>query len=266
MSKLSVGEQMKLEMLLPLFMLLVVFAGCIGGQPETPPVNDLNDSQDEEVEVPVEEVVEETPVVEIVDYSQEINSGESVYLKWEITGADGTVSKTAVYAGKLSSDVGVSTSPGDTNYDLETQEYASGQFIVPGEFTDYLTIDSPGTYYARAHTVVAGDNVWSDEVIFTVNGAGGQAVKEFTVEVDDSGFEPNEISVNKGDLVIIHFNVADTVHENGVRIISPGWGEAPALMPGDTQTVQFTADLPFEYRLFWLAGNLLRAKAAVSVE
>ncbi|MCX8206034.1 MAG: cupredoxin domain-containing protein, partial [Candidatus Micrarchaeota archaeon] len=109
--------------------------------------------------------------------------------------------------------------------------------------------------------------VWSDEFSFTVLGVSGQPVKEFTVQVSNSGFQPSEIRVNKGDLVIINFVVSkEEAHPNGMRILSSAWKDAPVLMPGSTQRVEFTADSTFEYRLFWLAGNLLKATGKVNVE
>jgi len=48
----------------------------------------------------------------------------------------------------------------------------AGRFMdgtVPGTFSDSLTILEPGTYYYRAHAVVDGSEVWSDEQTFVVS-------------------------------------------------------------------------------------------------
>ncbi len=253
--------------LMPLLLLSIVSLGCLGQQEQTTPEEPPAIEEQEGVGAVEEEVVEETPTIELTNYPTDMNAGESAQFEWGISGVEGTVSHTAVHFGKQSTPVvGEETNPADTNYELMTQEYSSGNYAVPGEFSANIVIDEPGTYYARAHTVVDGKNVWSDEVSFTVQGEQGQPVKEFTVKVSDAGFEPSELEVNKGDLVRIRFEVAsEGTHANGVRIVSPMWQDAPALMPGDTQDVEFTATESFDFRLFWMAGNLLKGKATVVV-
>lgn len=47
----------------------------------------------------------------------------------------------------------------------------AGRFMdgmVPGTFSDSITILEPGTYYYRAHAVVDGMEIWSDEQTFVV--------------------------------------------------------------------------------------------------
>lgn len=253
--------------LIPLLLLSVVTLGCLGSEQQAPPSEQPGASEQQSGNQVVEDIVKETPVVQLTSYPTEINAGEAAQFKWSISGVKGTVAHTAVHFGKQSTPVvNENTGPEDTNYELMTQEYSSGSYSVPGMFTSNIIIDEPGTYYARAHTIVDGKNVWSDEVSFTVQGEAGQPVKEFTIKVSDAGFEPTEIEVNKGDLVRIHFEVSsENTHENGVRIVSPIWNEAPALMPGDTQDVEFTATETFDYRLFWMAGNLLKGKGTVTV-
>ncbi|GEM_PF-2957031 len=260
---------MKMNVLVPLFLLFVVAAGCIGGQTQVQPKpNETPAPEDQEITTPVEETIKETPKAILLEYPTEMNANENGFFKWSISGVKGTVPHTAVHLGKVSTPiVSDASTPQDTAYTMMSEDYTSGSFTVPGEFNSYVKISEPGTYYARAHTIIDGKNVWSDEVSFIVKGEKGETLREFTVTVSDAGFEPAEIEVNKGDVVIIKFEVAsEGTHQNGVRILSPAWKDAPALMPGSTYEVKFTADNSFEYRLFWLAGNLLKATGKVTVK
>jgi plastocyanin len=254
---------MKMYFVIPLFLLFVVAMGCLG-QPQTQTTQP--GTSDVPSEKPTTEVVKEKPKIVLDDYPTQINAGENANFKWSVSGAKGTVTHSAIHVGKESNVVSDSVSPDKTTYTLSTVNYESGSFAVPGQFTDSIKVDEPGTYYARAHTVVDGKNVWSEEISFTVMGAQGQAVKEYTIKVSDSGFEPSEVKANKGDLVKLHFEVTEGTNAAGVRILSQGWNGSPALKPGELQDVEFTADSSFEYNLYWLAGNLLRGKGKVTVE
>jgi len=252
---------MKIYFAIPLFILFVLAMGCIG-QPAQPQPQNVTT---EEVQKPVTEVVKETPKIVLESYPTQINAGEVATFKWSVSGAKGTVMSNAVYIGKESNPVNENTPPEKTTYTLSTVK-SNTKYTLPGEFTDSIQIDEPGTYYARAYTVVDGKNIWSGEVSFTVLSPQGQAVKEYSIKVSDSGFEPAEITVKKGDVVKLHFEVGQDVNPAGVRIVSPGWKNAPALKPGELQDVEFVADSSFEYNLYWMAGNLLRGKGRVVVE
>ncbi|MEM4331952.1 MAG: hypothetical protein QW500_01590 [Candidatus Micrarchaeia archaeon] len=256
---------MKAIYALSILVLLAVMMGCIS-QPETQQPQGTQQPENIAPELPTTTVVKEKPKIVLEEYPTQIKAGETASFKWSVSGAKGTVAYTSVRIGKESNVVSDSISPDRTSYTLSTPGYPAGSYNVPGKFTDSIMMSEPGTYYARAHTVVDGKHVWSEEISFTVLGAMGQPVKEFNVKVTDSGFEPNTFTVRKGDLVKMHFEVDKGVNPSGVRIVSPGWKNAPALKPGEMQDVEFTADSSFEFNLYWLAGNLLRGKAKITVE
>lgn len=255
---------MKMHFIMPLFVLFVVAMGCIGAP--QPQEQQQQGTPAEEVQKPVTDIVREKPKIVLDDYPTQINAGEVANFKWSVSGAKGTIASTAVYLGKESCAVSDTISPDKTKYSLSTKSYASGPYTVPGQFTGTIKISEPGTYYARAHTIIGGKNVWSEEISFTVMGAQGQPVKEYTIKVSDSGFEPAEITANKGDLVKLRFEVSQNTNPSGVRIVSPLWKGAPALKPGQSYEVEFTAETSFEYNLYWLAGNLLRGKGKITVQ
>ncbi|MCX8199995.1 MAG: hypothetical protein N3G76_00835 [Candidatus Micrarchaeota archaeon] len=256
---------MKILYALALIMLLAITMGCIS-QPSTQQAQGEKPVENATPEKPTTTVIKEKPKIVLEDYPSQLKAGEVASFKWSISGAKGSVPYMAVYIGKESNAVSDNTAPDKTSYTLKTPGYPRGSYNIPGKFTDSIKMDEPGTYYARAHTVVDGKNIWSEEVSFAVVGAAGQPVKEFKVMVINAGFEPNTFTVRKGDLVKMHFEVGSDVNPAGVRIVSPGWKNAPALKPGEMQDVEFTADSSFEFSLYWLAGNLLRGKAKVTVE
>ncbi|MGC9057701.1 MAG: hypothetical protein ACP5H8_01310 [Candidatus Micrarchaeia archaeon] len=254
--------------MIPIILLFMLMLGCIGQGETTQTTPGKEEGGEKEVQKPVTDVFKETPKIAFIEYPTELNAGENALFRWSVSGAKGTVSHTAVHYGKISTPiVDEKTSPENTNYNLMIEESSGKALTVPGEFNGAVQITEPGTYYARAHTVVEGKHIWSNEIVFTVKGEKGQPVREFTIKVSDTGFEPSEVKVNKGDLVKLHFEVAkEGTHPSGVRIISPAWQSAPILMPGDGYDAEITATDSFEYRLFWAAGNLLKATGKVTVE
>lgn len=256
---------MEKYMIVSALLLFVLLAGCIG-EPEIKAPDVGDDSGDTAPPEVADETVKVVPKATLSKYPTEMNRGESAHFIWSVSGATGSVEHTAVHFGKVSTPVvSDQSAPSDTAYTYSTFDYSSGRYTVPGTFESYIVIDEAGTYYARAHTVVEGKHVWSDEVVFVVRGPAGQPVREFTIKAGNSGFEPSVIEVKKGDLVVITFEVADDAHANGIRIVSPGWEGAPALMPGQKHKVQFTASNTFDYRVFWLAGSLLKGTGTVKV-
>mgnify|MGYP001604470042 CR=1 FL=1 len=91
-------------------------------------------------------------------------------------------------------------------------------------------------------------------------------LKEFIVEADDVGLYPDTLTVNKGDNVKITFKVrAEKVYYGGLDFRSDVWGDTGKVLPGDTTTVEFTAEETFEYKSYWPASNRLKAIGKIEV-
>ncbi len=73
-----------------------------------------------------------------------------------------------------------------------------------------------------------------------------EAVKEFNVQAFRFGFNPSTIEVNKGDKVKITLASSDTTH--GFSISEYGISET--ISPGQTKTVEFTADKEGTFAFF----------------
>ena len=91
-------------------------------------------------------------------------------------------------------------------------------------------------------------------------------VQTFTVDADDSGFSLSEIRVARGAKVKITFNVSETnVYFAGLDFRSSKF-DTGSINPGDSITVEFTADESFEFKSYWPASGVLKAIGKVVVE
>ena len=91
-------------------------------------------------------------------------------------------------------------------------------------------------------------------------------VQTFTVDADDNGFSPSEIRVKKGTIVKVTFNVSKTnVYFAGLDFRSPKF-DTGSIAPGDSTTVEFTADKSFEFKSYWPSSGVLKAIGRVVVE
>lgn len=85
---------------------------------------------------------------------------------------------------------------------------------TPGNFSTNFTVARPGTVFLRAYAQSGGVDYWSREVQVEV---GGQLGAVETVQVRSavlphlSGFEPDEVTIKKGDAVVWE-NMDDATH------------------------------------------------------
>ena len=94
-----------------------------------------------------------------------------------------------------------------------------------------------------------------------------QPTVKFTIDADDNEFNPDEITVNKGDLVIITFNFIDSnIYFGGLDIKSDVFNIEYRKGALKKQTVEFTAEENFRFSSFWPQSNKFKASARVVVE
>ena len=88
-----------------------------------------------------------------------------------------------------------------------------------------------------------------------------------TLEADDNGFYPSsEIRVKKGTKVKLTFTVRTTnVYFGGLDFRSSKFRTA-SVAPGQSTTVEFTADESFGFSSYWPASSRLKARGNVVVE
>jgi hypothetical protein len=85
-----------------------------------------------------------------------------------------------------------------------------------------------------------------------------------TVEADDAGFYPSSaITVPKGALVKLTFKVrSSNVYYGGLDFRSDKF-KTESVKPGQSATVEFTADESFSFRSYWPASGVLKATGQV---
>jgi hypothetical protein len=249
------GDLLK-KILLLMFMGIFLF-GCIG-MSESQPV--VEEDVEEDVYVPPVQVEKSIPKIRFIDYPLELNAMEGARFIVEVKDAPDVGDNVFVY-------VWDEPSPSDqppfgyvySSYYIDSIENNQEHYET------YIIIDEPGKYYVRALVVYDDSLYWSEEVTFNALTEDGKTVRNFNVEIGSSYLVPDNLNVNKGDIVVINFMAGEDSHSNGVRILSPGWNDSPVLKPGQSFTVEFTAQNSFSYNMFWLAGNLLRATGKVTV-
>jgi cytochrome c oxidase subunit 2 len=73
-----------------------------------------------------------------------------------------------------------------------------------------------------------------------------QETKEFDLTASNWKFEPSTLNVNQGDKVILHVTSIDVEH----GIVLNDFGVSEDLTPGETTTIEFTADKKGEFLFF----------------
>lgn len=206
------------------------------------------------------------PAISIISIPGTVKEGEKVDIRWKIDSeAPLTAVHTAIHydtsshPGPFTTEIG----PEESGYPSLTIEYASGQFPIPGEFTTSLEAPAAEKIYLRAHTIVDGKNYWTPETSVGIE----KTEQSFVIEGDDRGLYPDSISVKKGASVTITFQVrSQEVYFGGLDFRSDVWGTTGKIKPGQSGTVEFTADQSFEFKSYWPASNKLKATGQVIVE
>ena len=93
------------------------------------------------------------------------------------------------------------------------------------------------------------------------------SIKEFTVEADDYGFYPGApLIVAPGSQIKIAFIVRTTnVYYGGLDFRSSKF-QTVAAKPGDSATVEFTADSSFTITSYWPSSGVKKADLKVMVQ
>lgn len=90
-------------------------------------------------------------------------------------------------------------------------------------------------------------------------------IKEFTIEGDDLGLYPQEITVNKGEKIKITFKVRnEKVYYNGLDFRSKVFNTG-TILPGKEKTIEFTATETFEYISYWPASGVEKETGKIIV-
>ena len=243
--------------LIILLLLSIFLFGCIGPSEQDLPKNETPTEEINNTEPIIPKV---NPTIRFIDYPMELNAMEGARFVFEVKEVQNVEDDVFVYIWKESNNP--VKYPTDYVYSSTSVNQLSSK---KDQYESYIVIDTPGKYYARSLLISDGKYYWSEEAVFNVLTLDGKTMKTFNIEIGYDSIIPQNIDVNKGEIVVITFTASPDSHPNGVRILSPGWKDSPSLKPGQSFSAEFTADSSFSYRMYWLAGNLLKGTGTVTV-
>jgi len=227
--------------------------------------------------------------IELVSIPFSVIGGQQFEISWKISSEPKTIMHTAVHYDTSShrAQFTAATTPADAAYKSLTADYANIESSIPGTFAARLNAPAAGgNLYFRAHAIIDGSNYWTEEQILQVlpnpeavaaeaagqgeqpdNQEAASSVKEFTVMADDFSLNPGTITVSRGDKVKITFNVdKDKVYYGGLDFKGEPYFSTGKVAPGDSITVEFTADNSFDYKSYWPTTSRLKATGKIIVE
>lgn len=260
----------KLVYFLAILAVMVLIAGCQPQQkvPEGSgtPIETTPSAGTQQPVQPQPQPSEPTIKISIISIPSTAQTGSSFNVGWKIeSNEQKSITHTAVHYGTTSSPGALPKDIAPSNSGYPNIAGLVTSATIPFIFSTTINTPSQETiFYLRAHVVVDGKNYWSEEK--AVNIVKGVQTRQFTIEADDAGIYPNMIEVNKGDNVMITFNVRSTnVYYGGLDIKSSQF-ETGTIMSGSSKTVTFTADQGFTFSSFWPATGVKKADAQVVVK
>jgi hypothetical protein len=151
-----------------------------------------------------------------------------------------------------------------TDYDVFVDGYSKGfDNANNGELkasTDYVNI--LGTFNFKANTQAsatpppAGPNPTPTPSPTPVP---TPKVQSFSITADDSGANPLSVTVTKGNLIQITFNVASANVYHGGLDFRSSVTNSGTIYSGQSKTVSFTADQSFSFTPYWPASNVAKS-------
>lgn len=211
--------------------------------------------------------VGETKII-LVNYPSRATTASSLTFTWSVdSGEKIDIDHTAVHYGTTS--VPNPTGPGDYSKASTVQ---SGE--IPGTFSTSFAIQTPGTYYFRAHAIVGGKHVWGEErSIIVTQPSASTTVKEMRINADDKGFytvdgdKITSINVKFGEKWRITFKTLTTnVYYGGLEYKSEQYNFATGkVAPGKETEVEITALEDGEIKSYWPSSDVLKSTLQVNV-
>lgn len=221
---------------------------------------------------------EEETTIRILTAPSNAKLGEQVMITWKVEGEQKKASHTAIHydykthAGNYGKDISAEKS----GYPKLTQNYASGNYDIPGTFSDTITLDKEGVLYYRTHILIEGKNYWTPEKSILVRPKEEpiQRImepvdKNYFIEANDLGYfmagnKINSISVNQDTKLGITFNVSkDNVYYGGLDF--KGCGVNSSAKPGESTTLVLTAERSCSITSFWPSSGNEKSSLEIKV-
>ena len=211
------------------------------------------DSIQEELEE-ILETESDSIIITLLNYPSTATSGKEVVVQWSVEApVDAQFIHTAIYYDSVSHTgiYGLDISPVSSGYSDFTKEYAIGKFDTRTFETILIVTEK---IYFRAHAIVNGNHYWTDEKVMMVEEVIPPIiVKEFDMIAKKWTFEPETITVNEGDNIILHITSIDVTHGFGLS----AFGINEDLREGETVDIEFVANKKgtFNFRCIVSCGS-----------
>lgn len=218
--------------------------------------------------------------IDVLSAPSSVDAGSKFSISWKVNSdAQTGIQHTAVHYGtspvpdaKVPSDY-----PGITKIQSGT---------IPGTFSVELSLPSAGRYYFRAHAIVDGRHVWSEEKQMTVKAAPSPTPTHiptttitpaapttganYAVEADDNGFylsgsKISSLNAARDSKIKITFGVkTENVYYGGLDFRSSKFADSPKVAPGGSWTSpEIAVDGDFTISSYWPASGVKKADLRV---
>ena len=204
--------------------------------------------------------------VKLGTFPIKVKPGDLVKVQWTVNvDPPQAIDATALYYDTQShpGTFGQGITPATAGYRSITTDPTS-PLKAPRTFsTSFLAPD--GDIHFRAHAVINGKHYWTNEAAIIVETVTQPSKPEFTIEADDRGFYPQEITVNRGDSLKITFIVRQSnVYYSGLQIRGPSF-DTGKIAPGSRQTITLKPDATFTFTSYWPSSGVKKADGKVVV-
>lgn len=254
--------------------LFIVFSIIISGCIQQLPANTVNGNP-AVIENP--NPIKATPAnINFLNTATSGKINEPIQFSWRVVGGEkGKIEVTALHW---------DTIPKPVDFREYSQIGKSFTGNSPQEFSDSLTFTDSGTYFVRGHAIVDGKNIYTEEIEATISGIEivdentpdfpvdqnqfvQPVVRKYSITVDDSKFEPSQVSAKAGEIVELTITCAEqNVYFAGARVESDYFNTG-AIAVGASKTVSFT--MPNKDVImtdYWPSTNVKKADGWIRLE
>ncbi len=100
----------------------------------------------------------------------EVKPKQKFLVTWQVLGQGKIAKNVALFFGDTSSPSALKAvdSPQAVSYPQKTFDYWHGEYLLPSDFSTYLSAASAGKVFVRAYAYVDGQHLWSNEQVVSI--------------------------------------------------------------------------------------------------
>ncbi len=195
------------------------------------------------------------------------NANEQIVVSWKIDSEQRQTNNTAVLYGPNK----VPNPKNSADYPDSTSSLCGYPACsIPNPFSARFEISNAGTYFFRAHAIVEGKDIWSEERAILINPAEPvRETKSFSIVADDNGYYVNNkidsIAVKKGSEIEILFMVKSFGVEQAGLYFS-GCGKKVSGIPANSVQMSFIVENDCTISSFGASTNEKKADLLIKTQ